>query len=92
MASLILEERQREDLVRVGQALEALNGYEAFHLIKQGPQFGCDVEVDRLSPVRSFDLKYDGYHSEPPKPCGAEASFRKVRSSRSRNPSFWANS
>src|SRR5690606_25436536 len=87
---LVLEEGQRENLARIGEALEPLDRDEAFDSIQKRPQLGGSIEIEGFLPFGWFDLENDSDHDLLP--CGVEASLRKVRSSRSRKRSRMASS
>lgn len=87
---LALEKGQREHLARIGKAPEPLDRNEHLDPVQKRPQLGGDIEIGGFLSLVWLDLEDDRDHTSPP--CGAEASFRKVRSSRSRNRSRMANS
>ena len=63
---LVLEERQGQDLLGIGQALEPLDRDEAFDLVQHRAHFGCDIKVFFLTAVCRFDLEDDGDHVDTP--------------------------
>src|SRR5690606_5826970 len=79
---LVAPEGQRKDPARVRQALEELDRDEAVDAIEQRPKVGGDAEIGVAAALRRLDLEDDRDHDALPAACGAEASVRKMRSSR----------
>src|SRR4029450_37163 len=82
-------EGQRQDAVRVDQALKPLDGDEAIDTVEQRPELRGDAEISTaLSPSR-LHLKDDSDHASSLTavwnscrgPCGPDTSFKKMRSS-----------
>ena len=88
----VAPEGQREHFAGLREALEALDRDEAVDFVEQRAQFGGDAEVV-VSPfgVR-LDFENHRDHGAANFPCGADASFRNVRSSRTMKRSRRANS
>src|SRR5690606_3535283 len=82
---LIPEEGERQELARFGQALEALDRYEAVALGQLSLQLGGERQIGILLTLGRPDLEDDRDHLRTGEPCGAEASFRNIRSSRRMN-------
>src|SRR5262249_16795049 len=93
---LVAEEGQRQDLFRMGATLEPLEGDEAVYVREQRPQGGGHGEIVLTPSGRGLDLEDDGDHGVTGGvtngACGAEASFKNVRSSRMMRRSRLASS
>src|SRR5690606_16867902 len=85
-----LEEGPREHLVRIGQAPVPFDRNEPFDPVEKRSQLSRNIEIGGFLSFGWFNLEDDRDHALLP--CGAEASLRKFRSSRSRNRSRMANS
>jgi hypothetical protein len=59
---LVAEEREGEDLLRVREALETLDGDEAVDLLEHGPETRRDVQILRLPPIGWIHFEDDGDH------------------------------
>src|SRR5436190_19554158 len=59
---LVAPERQRQHLVGIGDALEALDGDEAVDLLQLGAQAGGVLEIALAPAVGWPHLEYDGDH------------------------------
>src|SRR5690606_11147763 len=89
----VAPEREREQLVGIGQALKTFNRQKAVDLCKIFPQVCGNGEILAASVVIGWpNFEYDGDHGLMNSPCGADWSLRKLRSSDRMNCSRLANS
>jgi hypothetical protein len=80
---LVPEEGERQELARVGEALKPLDRYKPLRPLEHRLELGRNAKISIDLPLGRSN--FEDHRDHRASPWGAEASLRKVRSSRSRN-------
>lgn len=86
---LVAPEGQRQELARFGETLKPLDGEKTVNPVELRPERGGKLEVAGLLPRCRPGFEQDGDHGRTKAAWGADASRKKIRSSRRMNLSRW---